>query len=54
MPGRDADAVMAYLKDEGILVRAMAPYGLADCLRITIGTEEDMRAVVAALAELAS
>ncbi len=54
VPGRDADAVMAYLKDEGILVRAMAPYGLADCLRITIGTEEDMRAVVAALAELAS
>ena len=49
-PGRDAGAVMAHLRSEGILVRAMAPYGLPESLRITIGTEEDMRAVAAALA----
>ena len=29
----------------------MGGYGLPSCLRITIGTEEEMRAVVAALAE---
>ncbi len=49
--GRDAPAASAHLKQRGILVRAMAAYGLPDCLRITIGTEEDMRAVAEALAE---
>ena len=29
----------------------MGGYGLPDSLRITIGTEDDMRAVVAGLAE---
>ena len=49
-PGRDAGAAARYLKGEGILVRGMAAYGLADSLRVTIGTEEDMRAVAEALA----
>jgi histidinol-phosphate aminotransferase len=53
-PERDAAAAMALLKRHGILVRGMAAYGLPDSLRITIGTEEDMRAVVAALAEFMS
>ena len=44
-----AEAAAAYLKARGILVRQMAGYGLPDCLRVTIGTEEDMDAVVTAL-----
>ena len=47
--GRDAAAALAHLKAEGILVRAMGGYGLPDCLRITIGTDEDMAAVAEAL-----
>lgn len=45
-----AGAVVA-LKAAGVLVRAMAGYGLPDCLRVTIGTEEEMRIAAAALAE---
>jgi histidinol-phosphate aminotransferase len=47
----DASSAAAALKSRGILVRGMAAYGLADCLRITIGTEEEMLATAAALAE---
>ena len=39
----DADA---FLKKNGIIVRRMAGYGLPECLRITIGTEREMTAVV--------
>ena len=46
-----AAAGLAALKAGGILLRAMGAYGLPDCLRITIGTEEDMRATAAALRE---
>ena len=52
--GRDAGTALAWLKGRGILVRGMAPYGLPDCLRVTIGTETETRAVVAALAEFVS
>jgi len=45
-PDRTADAAELALKKEGIIVRKMGGYGLPDCLRITIGLEEDMRAVV--------
>jgi histidinol-phosphate aminotransferase len=48
---RHADAAFAFLQSHGILVRKMEAYGLGDRLRITIGLEEEMRAVVAALAE---
>ena len=44
--GHDANAADAYLKTKGIIVRKMAGYGLPDALRITIGTEEEMRLVV--------
>ena len=50
-PGSGAEAALAYLKARGILVRAMAGYGLPKCLRITIGTEEETRAVADTLAE---
>jgi histidinol-phosphate aminotransferase len=43
-----ADA-FRYLKGEGIFLRPMSAYGLADCLRITIGSIEEMRALAEAL-----
>ena len=48
-PGRSADDALAALKEEGILLRGMAAYGLPDCLRISVGTEAENRATVAAL-----
>ncbi len=56
-PGKDgrnsqnAEAADAFLKDQGIIVRRMEAYGLADCLRITIGLEDEMKALVGALKE---
>ena len=47
---RTAAAALAHLKAEGILVRGMAAYGLPDCLRITVGLEDDCAAVRDALA----
>jgi len=45
-----AEAADGFLKQHGIIVRRMAGYGLPDCLRITIGTEAEMRTVVDTLA----
>ena len=39
-----------FLKSRGIIMRRVAAYGLPTCLRMTIGTEDDNRKVVAALA----
>lgn len=44
VPGR-ADAADAAFKARGIVVRRMAGYGLPQCLRITVGTEEECRLV---------
>ncbi len=41
----------AFLTERGLIVREVANYGLPACLRITIGLEEDNRAVISALAE---
>ncbi len=43
---RDAEGTRRYLKENGILVRQMGGYGLPNCLRVGIGTGEEMRAVV--------
>lgn len=48
--GRSAPAADGVLRQEGIIARRMEAYGLPDCLRITIGLEDEMRAAVAALA----
>ena len=49
-PGKDdAEAARQFLKGRGILVRQMPSYGLPSCLRVTIGTEAEMREVVQAL-----
>ena len=50
--GRNADAADRHLKSKGIILRRVAGYGLPDALRMTIGTAEENRAVVAALAAL--
>jgi len=44
---KDADA---FLRRRGLIVRGVASYGLPQCLRITVGTEEECRAVADALA----
>jgi histidinol-phosphate aminotransferase len=49
--GKSAQAADAFLRRRGIIVRGLGSYGLPDHLRITIGLEEEMRAVVAALTE---
>ncbi|NQV98337.1 MAG: histidinol-phosphate transaminase [Rhodospirillales bacterium] len=43
---RSAVAADEFLRENGIIVRSVASYGLPDCLRITIGTEPEMRRVV--------
>ncbi|MBM3522273.1 MAG: aminotransferase class I/II-fold pyridoxal phosphate-dependent enzyme, partial [Alphaproteobacteria bacterium] len=48
--GRSAADANAHLNRDGIIPRAVANYGLPDFLRVTIGTEAEMRAVVASLA----
>jgi len=45
----EAVAANAALAAVGILVRDMNAYGLGDCLRITVGAEDEMRALVTAL-----
>ena len=46
---RNAAAADAFLKRNGIILRRVAAYGLPGALRMTIGTEDDNRRVVAAL-----
>jgi len=48
---KDAPAAREFLKSRFILVRQMGSYLLPDYLRITVGTEDENRAVVAALAD---
>ncbi|HJN25774.1 MAG TPA: histidinol-phosphate transaminase [Rhodospirillales bacterium] len=49
-----AKAADDFLKTKGIIVRGMAGYGLADCLRMTIGREDEMRPLVKAVEEFLS
>lgn len=48
-PGRSAAAADAFLKSRAIILRRVVSYHLPDCLRMTIGTDGENRAVVAAL-----
>ena len=48
---KGAAAADAFLQSRGIIVRGVGGYGLANALRITVGTEADNRAVVAALTD---
>ncbi|HEY0927663.1 histidinol-phosphate transaminase [Brevundimonas sp.] len=49
-----ASAANDYLHTKGIIVRPVGGYGLPDCLRITVGTEDQNRAVLDALSEFAA
>ena len=46
--GKTAPDADAYLKSKGIIARATGGYGLGNSLRITVGTETENQAVVAA------
>ncbi len=48
---KSAPAADDFLKSRGIIMRRVGGYGLPHALRMTIGTESDNRAVVAALAD---
>lgn len=50
----EARAVDAFLTGRGLILRAVGAYGLPQCLRLTIGTEEANRLVAAGLAEFVS
>jgi histidinol-phosphate aminotransferase len=49
--GHDAAAADAFLKSKAIILRRVTSYGLPGALRMTIGTETENKAVVAALSE---
>jgi histidinol-phosphate aminotransferase len=49
--GKDAAAAITHLNAHDIIPRQMAAYGLPDCVRVTIGLEDDNHAVVEALRE---
>jgi histidinol-phosphate aminotransferase len=54
---RDAEQAQganAYLNTKGVIVRPVGGYGLPEALRITIGTEDQNRAVLDALSEFAA
>jgi histidinol-phosphate aminotransferase len=50
-PGKTAKDADLFLARRGLILRAVDAYGLPDALRLTIGTEEANRKVVAALEE---
>jgi histidinol-phosphate aminotransferase len=50
----EATAASDYLNLKGIIVRPVGGYGLPQALRITIGTEDQNRAVIDALSEFAA
>ena len=47
--GPDTPLIEAALIAQGVVLRPMAGYGLADCLRITVGTREENERLLAAL-----
>jgi histidinol-phosphate aminotransferase len=51
-PAMSVATLQRHLWDHGILVKSLTSYNLPDCLRITIGTEEENHALVAALREV--
>ena len=53
-PDYDAASTDAFLREKGIIVRAMKSYGLPDWLRITVGKADENMAVANALSEFVS
>ena len=48
--GKTAAGANEFLLSKGVIVRAVVSYGLPDCLRVTIGSDDDMEAFTQALA----
>jgi histidinol-phosphate aminotransferase len=53
-PGRGAVEADALLRERGLVMRRVAAYGFPNALRMSVGSEEANRAVVATLAEFLS
>lgn len=51
--GKTAQDADAFLMKRGLILRDVTSYGLSDCLRLSVGSEEANRLVVEALAEFA-
>lgn len=51
IPGKTAEEADMFLQSKGIIVRRVASYGLPDALRMTIGNDEEMEALLEALTE---
>ena len=49
----EAGEAFERLKSAGILVRPTSGYGLSDCLRVTIGSAEEMEAVASEIERIA-
>ncbi|WP_169567036.1 histidinol-phosphate transaminase [Sneathiella limimaris] len=49
--GKSASDADAYLASKGYILRSIASYGLPTCLRMSVGTDEDNRAVIDHLRE---
>ncbi len=49
----EAEAANTYLMSQGVIVRHVANYGLPQCLRVTIGKDDENRAFLDALARFA-
>ena len=52
MSEEESKKISAHLADSGIIVRQLDSYGLPNCLRITIGTKEEMEATINSLINL--
>ncbi|NKB44845.1 MAG: histidinol-phosphate transaminase [Alphaproteobacteria bacterium] len=51
VPGKSAADADAFLQSQGMIVRRVENYGLPNYLRITLGTDEEMEAVLNALTQ---
>lgn len=51
--GADAEKTRLALKEKGVFVRQMGAYNLPECLRITVGTQEDNAILVSELQKIA-
>ena len=52
MSDQEAKKIFTHLANSGIIVRQLDSYGLPNCLRITIGTKEEMEATINSLKDL--
>jgi histidinol-phosphate aminotransferase len=50
-PGKTAKEADLFLRQRGLVLRAMGSYGLPDCLRLSVGPEEANTAVIESLRE---